>query len=324
MIKTLKWILACAFAFLPLTLSTSCKKQTTSEPESAKQTHGTIGLSLLTLTNPFFITIGVSMKAEAAKYNYDVIIVSGELDPAKQNDQIKDFIVKKVSAIVLTPCDSESLGQAIKQANDAGIPVFTADIACTAKDAKVISHIATDNYLGGRLAGKAVMRALNNKGKLAIVTHPTVESAILRCKGFKDELIEAQSKIDVVGTWTGMGDREESFKVAQEILQAHPDLNGFFCVNDPSALGVFAAVEKAQKTNQIRIVGFDGQPEGKKAIKDGKIFGDPVQFPDRIGKITVQTIMKYFEGAKVEPQILIPPELYFQADADKDPSLKED
>ncbi len=302
---------------------TGCAKDDSPVPGPAatatSTTKGVIGLSVLTLTNPFFKVIADTVKAEAAKQGYDVLITSGEFDPAKQQDQVQEFIVKKVSAIVLTPCDSKSISTAIKQANQAGIPVFTADIACLDPDVKVVSHIATDNYNGGCLVAQAMMEALGNQGKVAIIDLPEIESVILRTRGFRDELKQANSPIEVVGAWPGKGSKDESFKVAQEILQAHPDLNGIFAINDPTALGAYAAVEIAGKTKQIVIVGFDGQPEGKKAILEGKIYADPVQFPERIGQTTVQAILQYFNGEKVAPEILIPTALYYQKDAEKDP-----
>src|SRR5262245_39940447 len=86
--------------------------------------HGTIGLSVLTLTNPLFKVIADTMTAEGRKQGYDVAVVSGEFDVARQQNQVKDFIVRKVAAIVLTPCDSKAIGPSIQEANDAGIPVF--------------------------------------------------------------------------------------------------------------------------------------------------------------------------------------------------------
>lgn len=282
----------------------------------------TIGLSVLTLTNPFFKEIADSMRDEAAKNGYQLSVVSGESDPAIQRIQVRDFVARKVSAIVLTPCDSRAVGEAVRMANDAGIPVFTADIACLAPDVKVVSHIATDNAEGGRQAAHAIDQALGGKGKVAIINEPTVESSILRTKGFTEELAAMKSGVEIVGSWNGKGAKDESFKVAQEILQAHADLNGIFAINDPMALGAYAALEIARKTEQVKIVGFDGQPEGKQAIRDGKIFADPIQFPDRIGRDTVQTMMRYFAGEEVPPQILIPTSLYYKADADNDPTLK--
>ena len=95
----------------------------------------------------------------------------------------------------------------------------------------------------------------------------------------------------MVAQLDGGGVRDEGYKVTEDTLQAHPDLAGIFAINDPSALGARAALEKAGKQDQVKIVAFDGQPEGKQAIKEGKIFADPVQFPDKIGRKTVALIM---------------------------------
>jgi len=290
---------------------------------AVKQTGGVIGISVLTMTNPFFKEIVDNVRDEAAKHGYKVVAVSGEFDAARQYTQVKDFLVQKVSAIILTPCDSQAVGTAVKEANLAGVPVFTADIACLATDAKVVCHVATDNYSGGRQAAKAMMEALGNKGKVAIIDHPEVESVILRTKGFRDALREANSPIEIVKVLPGKGSKDTSFAVAREILNAHGDLAGIFAINDPSALGAVAAVEIAKRTGKIVIIGFDGQPEGKKAILDGKIHADPIQFPDQIGRRTVQMIIQYLDGERTPAEVLIPTKLYYKADAEQDASLKE-
>ena len=84
------------------------------------------------------------------------------------------------------------------------------------------------------------------------------------------------TKIEVVAELDGGGVRDEGYKVTEDTLQAHPDLAGIFAINDPSGLGARAALEKAAKQDQVVIVAFDGQPEGKQAIKEGKIYADPV------------------------------------------------
>ena len=106
------------------------------------------------------------------------------------------------------------------------------------------------------------------------------------------------------------------------MLQAHPDIEGIFCINDPTALGAIAALEGIGKLNQVVLVGFDGQPEGKQAIKDGKIFADPIQFPDQLGREVVKMFIKYTEGEEVPKEHLIPTALYYKEDGMKDASLK--
>jgi ribose transport system substrate-binding protein len=295
--------------------------------QNAGQSKGVIAYSTLTSNNPFFNVISSNLDEEARAAGYEVIIVSGDEDPKKQSDQIKDFIAQQVSAIVLNPCDSKSVGPAIEEANAAGIPVFTCDIKCLAPEAKVVAHIATDNLQGGRLAGEAMIEALGEQGgKVLILDKREVESCILRVQGFKEVIAQhnattSAGKIGIVAELAGAGQKIKGRETTQAALQSHPDLSGIFAINDPSALGAYSALEEAGKADQVKIIAFDGQPEGKRAIKDGKIYADPIQFPDRIGRQTAKTIVAYFNGEEVEAEQLIPTELYRQADALNDPEI---
>ena len=291
------------------------------------ETKGTIGFSALTLTNPFFKVIADNMTQEAAKHGYEVVVVAGERDVKKQADQIEDFIVKGVSAIVLNPCDSQSIGAAIKRANEAGIPVFTNDIKYDGDDAEVVCHVATDNYQGGLLAGEAMVKLLGDSGgKVAILHFPQAESCQLRVKGFT-EIVDkhnesASDRIEVVTELDGGGMRDEGFKAAKDAIEANPDLAAIFAINDPSALGAYAALEAAGKVDQVRIIAFDGQLIGKQAILEGKIVCDPIQFPDRIGQKTIEMIIQHFDGEDVPEEILIPSELYYKENAEQDSELQ--
>lgn len=286
-----------------------------------------IGASLLTLQNPFFKVIGDSLKEEAAKNGYETLVVSADNDVARQSNQVKDFIVKKCAAIVLSPADSKSIVPVIQEANAAGIPVFTVDIPCNEPGVKIATQIATDNFGGGREAATAMIEALGPQGgKVGVLDLKQVESCILRVKGFKEVIsahnLASPTKIEIVSELDGGGAKDKGFKAAEDTLQAHPDLRGFFAINDPSALGARAALEKAGRADSVKIVGFDGQPEGKQAIKEGKIYADPIQFPDRMGAEIARAIVKHSKGEALEPQTLIPTQLYRRADGEKDPALK--
>ena len=305
-----------------LALTTGCgTRETATPPHSADPVpsagrKGTIGVSVLTLTNPFFKVIADNITEEARKRGYDAIITSGEFDVARQQNQVKDFIVRRVAAIVLCPCDSRSIGPAIQEANSAGIPIFTADIACLAPGVQVVSHIATDNFSGGEQAAEAMFEALGEGGgKVVILDFKQAESCLLRVKGFKEVVARKNQerpggRIEIVAELPGDGKKDQGFKCAEDALQAHPDLVGIFAINDPSALGARAALEKAGKADRVKIIGFDGQPEGLRAVDEGKVFADPMQAPDKIGRMTVETILKYFAGEEVPPTQLIPTTLY--------------
>ena len=316
---------------LVVLMFTSCgggSSEQNSKSENNNGSKGTIGISVLTLGNPFFNVIAEGVKEEAAKHGYDVLVVDGDRDVQKQANQIYDFLTKGVVAIILNPCDRQSIGPAIEKANQAGVPVFTCDLKCVAEGAEVVSHVGSDNLQGGKLAGEAMIEALGAQGGEVLVIHfPQANSCQLRVRGF-EEVIAAYNqglvagRIEVVAELDGGGVRDEGYKVTEDTLQAHPDLRGIFAINDPSGLGARAALEKAGKQDQVTIVAFDGQPEGKQAIKDGKIFADPIQFPDLIGKKTVQLMMDYFSGNVVAKEVLIPTELYRQEDGANDPTLK--
>jgi ribose transport system substrate-binding protein len=272
------------------------------------ESKGRIGMTCMDLTNPFFKLIANIMTEEGAKHGYTVTALSGELDPAKQNSQLSDFVAQGYDAIFLNPVDSRSAGQGVKAAHDAGIPVFTFDIQVSDEAAAemVVSHIGSDNFQGGQLAGESMIKAIGNEGKVAVLSLPEVTSCILRVDGFKDALAKANSPIEIVTELNGKGSRDAGYIVATDILQAHPDITGIFAINDPSALGAHAAVTKAGKDEQITIVAFDASPAGKQGVFEKKLYDTPQQFPRKMAEGTVQAFVDYLAGKDVEKKVLIP------------------
>ncbi len=214
--------------------------------------------------------------------------------------------------------DSRSIGTSIAAANAAGVPVFTADIAVLAEGVNVVCHVASDNVAGGRLAAKAVAEALKGRGEVAIIDHPEVESVIQRVSGFEAELAAKYPDVKIVAKLTGRGMKDTAFRTAEDILQAHPDIDAIFGINDDSALGALAAVEKAGKAGQVVIVGFDAVPEARAAIADGKIFADVIQQPKEIGRRTIEAVADYLAGGQVAPKVLIPCDLFTREAANRE------
>ena len=288
---------------------------------------GVIGITIMSSENPFFNVLSKAAEKKAVENGYAVQILSGDNDPDKQDRQVKDFISKKVSAIIISPCNAHAIGASIKSANEAGIPVFMADTGCTDPSAKVVSTIATNNYEGGVQAGEGMLELLGETGgEVLILDFKSAESCLKRVEGFKNVINEfnernPDKRIQIVKELPSGGRRDMSNQSTSDALQAHPDLAAIFAINDPAALGAYAALEKAGQQNEIAIIGFDGMPEGKQAIKEGKVYADPIQFPDRIGEMTMQAILDYFDGKEVPSSIDIPTYLYKKADADKDASL---
>ena len=328
--KLLSIVPGALFGFLLLASMPGCKAEPegsdSSSPEASK---GVLGYSMLELENPFFNVIADSMQAEAEKHGYELLVVNGDRNPKTQADQIDDFIVKGVAAIVLNPCDSKTMGPAIKKANDAGIPVFTNDLKHDGDEGEVVCHIATDNYQGGKLAGEAMVKAIGEGGgEVAIIDYPSAESCQERVRGFR-EVIDAHNasgeggEIKIVSKLNGGGVEKEGFRAAKDTIESHAELTAIFAINDPSGMGAYAALENAGKVEQVTIIAFDGQLMGKKAILEGKFLCDPIQFPDQIGRETIQMIVKYFSGEEVPKEKLIPSKLYYKEDAERDPELQQ-
>ncbi len=275
----------------------------------------TIGVSIQNREAQFYQDMESGMRSEAAKYGYTLIVVDASRDNAKQQSQVEDFISKHVDAIVLTPYDSQAIGSAIVEANNANIPVFTADIASTSKQGSVISHIASDNVQGGFQAGKLICQAIGNTGAVAIIDEPEVTSVQDRVKGFKEAIAQLCPKVTIVADVDSGGTRDKANSDTGDILQAHKDLKGIFGINDDSALGALTAVKAAGLVGKVAIVGYDATPEARDAIARGDMYGDAIQYPKKIGATTVDVIHDSFGGTKPPAIVKIDVGAFTKADA---------
>ena len=275
------------FCVLLLLVTGSCGLSDT--PGATK----TIGVSVLTRAHVFYRDLEEGLHAGADQHGYRLLISAAEWDAGRQIAQLEDFITRRVDAIVVCPVDSSGIGAGIKAANRAGIPVFTADIASFSGD--VVSHIASDNLAGGRLAGEYLVELLGGNGKVAIINQPIVTSTLDRVQGFR-EVLQSYPGIEIVADVNGDGVRDRALRAASDVLQAQPDLDGIFAINDDSALGTLDAVEDFGRED-IVIIGYDATPPARDAILKGRALkADVVQYPFEIGRKTIDTIALHLAG----------------------------
>ena len=265
---------------------------------SAPRQRKVIGVSLLTLQHQFFRDLRTGIEEKAVEYGWDVVVVAGEFDAARQASQLDGFTARRVDAIVVAPCDSVEIGGPIERANQAGIPVFTTDIASTSRVGKVVAHVGSDNYVGGRRAGALMVKALGGRGDVILVTHPGVTSVFDRVRGFKDVVARAPG-IRILAEVPAWGQRARATEVVEDLIARLPGVRGVFAINDDSALGALAAVTAAGKAGKIVIVGYDATPEAREAIRRGHLYGDVVQYPYKIGALTIEAVRDHFAGKRV-------------------------
>lgn len=265
------------------------------------------GYTCMTMNNPFFITLEKSIREEVEKNGGTLITLDPQLDSQKQIAQVEDMISQKVDLIFLNPVDWKSVKPALDACKKAGIPVVNFDAEVFDKDL-VDSIVVSDNFNAGKVCGEDLAKRIPDGGKIAVIDSPTMKSVIDRIDGFFAGLGDKKDKFQVVSQQDGKGQLEVSMPIAEAILQANPDVKAFMGGNDPTALGIIAALKTANKKG-ILVYGVDGAPEAKASIKDGDMTGSGAQSPINIGKESVKVAFKILKGESYEKFVPVKTEL---------------
>lgn len=261
----------------------------------------TIGVSISTLNNPFFVSVKDGITKEAKKQGITVKIADAQNDSSKQSNDVDDLIQQGVDVLLVNPVDSAAISSAVKTANDAAILVIAIDRS--ADKGKVETLVASDNREGGKMAAQYILDQLGDKAKVAELEGvPGASATRERGEGFHSL---ADTKLDVVEKQSADFDRTKGLNVAENVLQANSSIQAIFAQNDEMALGAVEAAKSAGK--DIIIVGFDGNDDGLKAVETGKMSATIAQQPELIGKKAVESVKDVAAGKKIEA--LIPVEL---------------
>lgn len=263
----------------------------------------TVGVSISTLNNPFFISLKEGIEAKAKEEGLKVVITDAQNDSSTQSNQIEDLLTQKVDLIIVNPVDSTAVSPSVISANEANIPIICVDRG--SDEGEVLSFISSDNIEGGKMAGEYMLDNIKEDDEVAQIEGvPGASSTRERGQGFEEA---TKDKINLVASQPANFDRAEGLTVMENMIQANPNIKAVFCQNDEMALG--AAEALAGNDNDIIIIGFDGNEDAIAAVKDGKIAATVAQKPDEMGKIAVETALKYLNGEEVEKEIASPLEL---------------
>ena len=265
--------------------------------------HKVFGVSYMTMNNPFYKIINNEILKVVEKNNDALITLDPELDVDKQNEQIYKFIDAKVDGIFINPIDFEQIEPALQAAKRADIPVIIID-APVSDESLVNCTIVSDNYDAGVQCAKDMMERLDS-ANIVLLKHTTAKSAKERIEGFLS-VIDNNEKYKVINEAECDGQLEIAMPKMQEIIKQTPDIDVVMALNDPSALGALAALEKNNK-NDVMVYGIDGTPEIKALIgRNQMIVGTVAQSPIKMGQIAVENMYNILNGKKVEKNIIIP------------------
>ncbi|WP_394614760.1 substrate-binding domain-containing protein [Lentzea sp. JNUCC 0626] len=251
----------------------------------------TIGLAVSTLNNPFFVELQQGAQEMADKLGAKLTVVDAQNDATNQINQVQTLVTQGVKAIILNPVDTKQSAPAAKAAENASIPVISVDRAV---EGKVAAEVASNNVSGGSLAAIELGRATS--GDVAHLKGiPGASASRDRGQGFEQGL--NSGNIKVTASAVADFDRAKGLNETTNLLQGNPGLKGIFAENDEMALGAIKALgDRAGK--DVMVVGFDGTPDGLKAIKDGTLAATIAQQPKLLGSKAVEQAM---HAAKNEP-----------------------
>lgn len=301
--KGLIMLFVSMFMLVMVACSTDSPADSSKGDAGAKDGEFTVGLSISTLNNPFFVTLKEGAEAKAKELGIELIIVDAQDDNAKQVNDVEDLIQRNVDLILINPTDSASVVTAVETANRADIPVVTVDRG--ADGGEIVAHIASDNVAGGEMAGELLLSLVGEGVKVAELEGISGSSAAReRGEGFHNV---ATGKVEVVSQ-TANFNRAEGLTVMENLLQGNPDIVGVFAHNDEMGLGALEAIEAAGR-DDIFVIGFDATDDAVAAVEAGRLNGTVAQQPVLIGEKALEAALAILSGETVENYIPVDLEL---------------
>ena len=272
----------------------------------SKQGKMKIGISVMTMNNPFFLAEIEGFQTAAdriwGKGNYEIVTPDPALDITKQIEQCQDMVNQGVTALLIDAIDQDAIQPAVEAASAAKVPVIAIDGDIPKVKDKLLSAIYSDNVNAGRIAAQELIDAIEGSGEIGILNHPEVQSVRDRTSGLA-EILKKYPAVKVVGDIATHGNVTESQQGMETFIQAHPNMKGVFAINDPTAQGAIAAIKSAKKN--IKVVAIDGSQNAIDMIKAGELVCSAAQDPRAIGAKAAEVLDMHLKGQNVDATYII-------------------
>jgi ribose transport system substrate-binding protein len=283
-----------------------------------KRTKKLIGVVPKATSHLFFMSVHAGVRDAERDLGVEVLWNGPreETEYSRQIEIVDSMVARHVDALAISATDHTALVAPVKRAMDAGIPVtvFDSGLGITG----FVTFVATDNYDAGVTAARKLAELVHGQGKVAEVMHkPGGMSTGDRERGFDDTMAKEFPNIQVVDRRYGMADRAKSRDVAENILTAHPDLDGIFASAEANSLGAMQAIKARNLSGKLKLVTFDFSDEHVAALKDGTINVMLVQDPYRIGYEAVRSLVMKLNGQTPPKQMDLKARVIVKEDLDK-------
>ena len=266
--------------------------------------HTDEGITYMTMNDPFYVSMSNGIKPKIEELGGELIELDAKFDQNKQNSDIEDLIQQQVDLIFVVPVDSKGIKPALESCKAAGIPVVDVDTMVDDPDL-VVTQVASDCIKLGKLCGEAMAKALNGSGNIIVITTDVIRPARDRSTGFK-EVMKNYPGINIVQYQDAQTcSTEDALGLMENMLQAHPDINGAFGTNDAIGLGIYAAAKSANKIGDVKIVSVDGSERVCELIKNNEYLGSAAQFPEKMGVKAAEVGFGVLNGEEYPKEILL-------------------
>lgn len=281
-----------------------------------------IGVVPKAISHLFFMSVHAGVRDAERDLGVEVLWngPEEETEYARQIQIVDSMVARHVDALAISATDQTALVAPVKRAMEAGIPVTVFDSGLSVEN--YVTFVATDNYGAGQTAARKLAELVHGKGKVAMLMHkPGGKSTVDREMGFDEVMSKEFPAIRVVARQFGMADRARSRAAAENILTAHPDLDGMFASAEANSLGAIQALKARGLAGKIRLVTFDFSDAHVEALKDGTIDTMIVQDPYRMGYEAVRTLFEKLSGRTPPKRIDLKARIITKNDLDK-PEVK--
>ncbi|MEW5919366.1 MAG: sugar ABC transporter substrate-binding protein [Bacillota bacterium] len=292
--KKIAKVLLCVTLLLMLLVTYGCgQKATAPTPASGKQY--TVGLSLASATNPFYMAMEKGIKQKAEELGINIRTVIAEEDVGRQVSGIEDLIVAKVDAILVSPISVDGLKVSYEAAKEAGIPAISIARSIANPELEA-AFVGLDWYESGSVIGKWIADEIGGKGKVAMLAGPAGAYMVLRMtEAIKDVLAEHPG-IEIVAELYSTHTKENGLRLAEDVLVANPDVDVIYCNNDELALGAVEAVEAAGRLGKVKVTGFNAVPGAVQSVREGRMAMTISLRPESWGKMAMEVVKNVLEG----------------------------
>lgn len=265
------------------------------------------GATYMTMNNTFYKVINNEIENTITNHGDLLYTRDPALDAKKQEQQIKDLVELGIDVLIINPVESSTINKTLKQVKKAGVKIIVVDAPIS--DHQIADcTVVSDNYDAGVQCAKDMMNRFV-QGRIVLLEHPQVLSAVDRINGFKDTVLNNKN-FQIVSSADCLGQTERALPALNKIIQSGVDFDVVFCLNDPSALGALASIRENHLDHEVSIYGVDGSPDIKGLMSDTKeLVATASQSPTALGRESINVAYKILHKKKYKRSIIVPTEL---------------